>query len=262
MSKAFSIETFEEKPDYSGFDCQGWTARSSETHRHRAFQHKTCQTRSDQVDVERQHGCRYSVLLRLPYFDPIRICVIHPMHNMLLGTTCHMMTIWKEFNIVNQANMNQIQERVDSFVTPNDVGRIPSKISSGFSGFTAEQWRNWTLMYSLFCLKDVLPIQHYQCWVLFVKACFILCRRSISLEELNKGEDLIMDFCCKFEQLYSKQYFNINLHLQAHILSCIMDHGPVYAFWLFPYERLNGVLGSFHTNCRDISLQVMRKFQM
>ena len=28
-----------------------------------------------------------------------------------------------------------------------------------------------------------------------------------------------------------------------------------------PYERLNGVLGSFHTNCCDISLQVMRKFQ-
>ena len=125
--------------------------------------------------------------------------------------------------------MNQIQERVDSFVTPNDVGRIPSKISSSFSGFTAEQWRNWTLIYSLFCLKDVLPIQHYQCWVLFVKACFILCRRSISLEELNEGDDLII---IKFEPLYGKQYCNINRHLHAHILSCIM-----VLYMLFGYSH-------------------------
>ena len=131
--KTFPTAQFGEKPDYSGFDRQGWTARSNETHRHHdAFQHKICQTRSNQVDIERQHGCRYS--------DPILMCVIDPMHNLLLGNTRHMMTIWKEFNIVNQAIMNQIQERVDSYVS-----RIPSKISSGFSGFTAEQWRNWTI---------------------------------------------------------------------------------------------------------------------
>ena len=81
--KTFPTAQFGEKPDYSGFDRQGWTARSNETHRHHdAFQQKICQTHSDQVDIERQHGCRYSVLLRLPYFDAIRMCVIDPMHNL------------------------------------------------------------------------------------------------------------------------------------------------------------------------------------
>ena len=34
----------------------------------------------------------------------------------------------------------------------------------------------------------------------------------------------------------------------------------VYSFWLFSFERLNGVLGSYHTNCHNISLQLMRRF--
>ena len=50
------------------------------------------------------------------------------------------------------------------------------------------------------------------------------------------------------------------MHLHAHLMDCILDFGPVYSFWLFSFERLNGVLGSYHTNGHDISLQIMRKF--
>ena len=35
------------------------------------------------------------------------------------------------------------------------------------------------------------------------------------------------------------------------------DFGPVYAFWLFSSERLNGTLGNYHTNNHDI---LMRKY--
>ena len=33
--------------------------------------------------------------------------------------------------------------KVESFVSPSGVGRIFSKILSSFTGFTAEQWKNW-----------------------------------------------------------------------------------------------------------------------
>ena len=45
-----------------------------------------------------------------------------------------------------------------------------------------------------------------------------------------------------------------------YIKDCILDFGPVYSFWLFSFERLNGILGSYHTNCHDISVQLMRRF--
>ena len=90
---------------------------------------------------------RYSILTELPYFNPPRMCIIDPMHNLLLGTSKHMIEVWKALNLVSAHNFATIQQCVDSFITPNDVGRIPSgsKIMSGFSGFTAEQWKNWTI---------------------------------------------------------------------------------------------------------------------
>ena len=48
--------------------------------------------------------------------------------------------------------------------------------------------------------------------------------------------------------------------LMAHITDCIRDHGPVYAFWLYAFEHMNGVLGSFQTSNNDITIQLMRKF--
>ena len=69
-----------------------------------------------------------------------------------------------------------------------------------------------------------------------------------------------MDFCKVFEQLYGQRNYTINMHLHAHLMECVLDFGPVYSFWLFSFERLNGVLGSYHTNCKNISLQLMRRF--
>ena len=138
-----------------------------------ANQYKLCNTRSQQYKLERESGVRYSVLIELPYFDAPRMCIVDPMHNLLLGTAKHMVELWKS---ISSKQYEEIQERVDSHVCPSDIGRIPSKISSSFSGFTAEQWKNWTLFFSLFSLKGILPWQHYKCWQVFAYACYLLCR--------------------------------------------------------------------------------------
>ena len=52
-------------------------------------------------------------------------------------------------------NFDDIQGKVDSFVSPNNVGRVLMKISSGFADFTAEQWKNWIIFYLLFALNDI-----------------------------------------------------------------------------------------------------------
>ena len=38
----------------------------------------------------------------------------------------------------------------------------------------------------------------------------------------------------------------MNLHLPNHIKDTVVDYGPSHAFWCFPFERYNGVLGSFY----------------
>ena len=258
--KSFPTESFGEKADFSGFDRDNWTKRDLVSHRQHAFAHKSSSTASQQAHIEREHGIRYTKLLDLPYFDPVRMCVVDPMHNLLLGTAKHMVSVWKDRSILSKKDLEDIQNRVDSFVTPNDIGRLPANISSSFSGFTADQWINWTIFFSLYSLKGILPHRDFSCWQLFVKACHIICRRQISLEQLNHADNLLLEFLNAFENLYGKEFCTINLHLHAHLKSCILDYGPVYSFWLFAFERMNGVLGSFQTNCHDISVQLMRRF--
>ena len=52
----------------------------------------------------------------------------------------------------------------------------------------------------------------------------------------------------------------MNFHLHSHMCEYIKDYGIVYSFWLFPLKKLNGLLGSYPTNARNISIQIMQGF--
>ena len=215
--KSFVTRSFTEKPDYSGFDCENWPNRSMNDHRRKGFEWKHAKTQAEHQKIEREYGVRFTELLRLPYFDCARFSVVDPMHNILLGTAKLMITIWKEKSIISNQNLDRIQSQVDRFVTPPDVGRIPHKISSGFSTFTADQFKNWTLVYSLIVLKPVLPEADLLCWYIFFQACQLLCSRAISYDNALKLNDLLIRFCKMFEELYGKISCTPNLHLHCHL---------------------------------------------
>ena len=257
---SFPTEAFGEKPDYSNFDRSSWEPRTGSMHKSTALEHQKCTTRTKQLGIERDTGVRYSVLVELPYFDAPKMCIIDPMHNLLLGTAKHMVELWKNLGLLTDKDFVTIQERVDSFTALSDVGRIPTKISSAFSGFTAEQWKNFTVFFSLFALKGILPPSHYNCWHLFVKATYLFCRRTITRDQIEEADTYIMMFCNRFRDLYHQRACTINMHLHGHLMECIKNYGPVYSFWLFAFERLNGIMGSYHTNGHNISLQFARRF--
>ena len=123
-----------EKADFNGSDRTLWPPRNIETHRKHAPEYKSAHTKEEQKEIECNYGCRYSILQELPYYDIIRFCVIDPMHNLLLGTGKHILSVWKALGIIDKHHFSSIQDIVD--------GRIPSKIASGFTSFTAEQWKN------------------------------------------------------------------------------------------------------------------------
>ena len=53
----------------------------------------------------------------------------------------------------------------------------------------------------------------------------------------------ILNFCSKFEQLYGGENTTMNMHLHCHLKRTVLDYGPEYAYWLFSFERFNGILG-------------------
>ena len=38
------------------------------------------------------------------------------------------------------------------------------------------------------------------------------------------------------------------MHLHAHLKVCVLDFGPISAFWTFPFEHFNDILESFSKN--------------
>ena len=83
----FPTESFGDKPNYSNFLRSQWTPRTNSHHRSEAASYCACNIRSDRVEIEMRSGVRYSCLLQLPYFNASRMCIIDPMHNLLLGTS-------------------------------------------------------------------------------------------------------------------------------------------------------------------------------
>ena len=94
-------------------------------------------------------------------FHTLTQFIVDPMHNILLVTAKHLVTLWKGTEILSAAHFKSIQANIDQFITPADIGRIPYKVQSQFSSFTADQWKNWTLIYSIIVIKPILPVEHY-----------------------------------------------------------------------------------------------------
>ena len=251
--------------NYGGFDRMKWTMRTNENHRERCEQiiqaFRSHGTKAALTDAESCNGLRYSVLLDLPYFDPVRYCVVDPMHNLYLGTGKHMMEIWLKLPENNMMkNFDRIESLINDFIIPEGIGRLPSKISSHFGGFTADQWRNWITIYSPIVLWQVLQHQHWNCWILFVQAVKMISVRVIEESKVSEADALLQKFCQMVQELYGDRACTINMHLHLHLFQSLHDFGPANAFWLYSFERYNGLLGSFHTNNRRIESQIMQRF--
>ena len=56
--------------NYSGFDRSKWPCRSGEAHRNNVSKILQAISKRQLAKFESTLGCRYSCLLKLPYFDP------------------------------------------------------------------------------------------------------------------------------------------------------------------------------------------------
>ena len=216
--------------------------------------------KKEEKEIEKKYGIKYSVMNELPYFDCVGLHTIDPMHNLLLGISKLMMKTWKEIGYLKDTTFKEMQEEVNAFTLPQFVGRIPRKIGSQFMGFTADQWRSRTTIFSLPVMKLKLPENDYNCWAYFVLACCMLCTKTISEEEVAQAHVLLLRFLECYLKLYKEERLVPNLHPMLHLKECMLMFGPTYSIWLFSFERMNGLLGSIPTNNKYIEEQFFCRF--
>ena len=86
--------------------------RTLEQHREVSNEHRHLQSKAQQTMLEKKFGIRYSILLELPYFNPICMAVIDSMHNLFLGTAKYIMQFWIDNDIITKVNIKCIEDIV------------------------------------------------------------------------------------------------------------------------------------------------------
>lgn len=94
---------------YSGFNKEQWIPRSNGNHREYALKLLHCKTKTYLKQCESMWGCRYSILLSLPYFDPIRMLAIDPMHTLFLCVAKHFLQkVWIARSMISDSQFQLI----------------------------------------------------------------------------------------------------------------------------------------------------------
>jgi hypothetical protein len=224
--------------------------KDSAEHRKNALDWRRCKSNAERTRFVQEHGVRWSELLRLPYFDPIRFVVIDPMHCLFLGIARWIVKrIWIDEDKLLPDDLQKIQNKMDGFQIPSDLGRIPGKVhcGKGFSNFTADQWRNFFLVYATVVLWDHISPMDKKILTHFVRVCMILVNRILEVEDMREAHDRLVKIIQLIEENYGESKITPNLHLSLHLCECSFDYGPLYSFWCFSFERMNGFLGNLST---------------
>jgi hypothetical protein len=238
------------KTHYGGMqDYDKWVTNPINPSLHRQYAHEwlQCNSKSSRDTHFKEHGVRWAELLRLPYMDPIRFAVVDPMHCLFLGVAKWIIkSIFINQNKLSMEQLRVAQNRMDYIDLPSDIGRIPPKIAignEGFSNLTADQWKTFIMIYSTSILWDMLDDNDRKILGHFVRACNLLVARFITDDDLKEAQERLKDMAHLIENTYGPEFITSNIHLALHIPDCCRDYGPIYTFWLFPFERLNGYIG-------------------
>ncbi|SMN01272.1 hypothetical protein SPONN_2357 [uncultured Candidatus Thioglobus sp.] len=242
-----------------------FTTNTAESRTHeevalQANQFLQANNKTDAAKVAKENGVRYTELVRLPYFDLIRMVSIDPMH------TVHLGMVRKETELILSTlaptKKDEFIRRVKSLKLPYDLGRLPTNMfdSTGLSGVTAAQWKTFAIVYARPCLYKLLAPEPYKCLVLLAKIVEMISSPVYILEDIPKLYRLITDHHQLFRKVYGKWAVSVNYHMCLHIPDIVMDLGPPQTFWCYPYERMNGMLAGTPNSRRCVEVEVLDRF--
>lgn len=157
-----------------------YTHTNSAARRHdevteQARRYQSASSKSDAAGIAQRNGVRYSELLRLPYFDIVRMTTTDPMHSFLLG----LVKRETELNLkyLTPAKNEEFIRRLKSIRMPYDIGRLPNNIfdhNEGISGVTANQWKAYITTYATPCMYKLLPERPYKSLVFLAEIVKII----------------------------------------------------------------------------------------
>ena len=116
--------------------------KDSAVHRQKALEWRRCNSDAERKRFVKDNKVRWSELLQLNYFNPIRHAIVDPMHCIFLGIAKWIVKrIWIDEGILTPNMFTIMQSKMNRINVPSDIGRIPGKLNcdEGFLNFMADQ---------------------------------------------------------------------------------------------------------------------------
>ena len=75
----------------------------------------------------------------------------------------------------------------------------------------------------MYCLKDLIPLNHFNMWQMFVRSCHKLLKITISIQEIDDAHSLLVSFVKKFAELFGKEHVAPNMHAYLHLKNSLKE---------------------------------------
>ena len=198
------------QPNFGGFsDFDDWfIERDIDIIREKANEWKNCTTEESRKAHVSQHHVRWSEIYNLHYFNPVRHCVVDPMHCLFLGIAKWIVTkLWIGEGILDDAKLKIMQKRADMIKITSDLGRRPVRIATGdgFSNFTADMWKTFIMIFAIPITWDFLDQIDKSILAYFVRACKILTSRELQKNELDEAFTKLVEMNKLVEEKYGQE---------------------------------------------------------
>ncbi|KAF9060780.1 hypothetical protein BDP27DRAFT_1385475 [Rhodocollybia butyracea] len=227
------------------------------------------------LDVNKPTGYIAETFDWIPGWRPSKQTVLDFMHAIYLGANC-----------TNSAKQH-FEDAINSIQWPTHITRLPKNLGQKQSLKKADKWRRLLTVTPiiLWCAwrnpNDTIPdteppvlsneqiktthsrrrLSLYNAVLYLCVAVQLLSTKKISMSQANIGQTYFAHYCLSLLRLGVTLI--INHQLAMHFSTMIKMFGPVYGWWLFAFERFNGVLEKVKLNGHDggqVELTMLRNW--
>jgi hypothetical protein len=163
------------------------------------------------------------------------------MHLVCLGVMRKFLFAWTKGKIPHKLSQRQITEVSSSLVDlvphiPSEFCRKPRSLRE-IDHFKATEYRTFLLYTGPLVLREFLPQEKYEHFLILSSAIHILISPRSNLEWISFSEKLLYKFVSDTSRLYSKEFLIYNLHSLIHLANDVRQFGPLDNISAFKFEN-------------------------
>jgi hypothetical protein len=241
--------------------------RTRAEHKIHGKEWRSSKTKVQQNDVGKNTGYKWSHFLLLEYFDPSRMTVLDPLHNVWEGLFKDLLKQFVESTNANVMRLStqiltEFENEVRRCRFPRSMGPVLGKIGHKMSRFTGHELKNMLNTFFLWLVDGSVNEKQYQLVSHLHEASRIADERVVTDAQIDDLEAHLKEYCTLYAEVYGGNALKPNHHFCRHLGGFMRDYGPTCAFWLFAFERYNGIMTSLNTRASVVEISMFRQYSI